>query len=76
MSHSQLDQLVSMANQIANNNAHQGDETVVVNFVASHLKRFWARSMKQQIIDYSQTADNNLNHIAAKAVAELAKEYA
>lgn len=76
MSHSQLDQLVSMANQIADNNGHQGDETVVADFVALHLKRFWARSMKQQIIDYSKTADNNLNHMAAQAVAVLAKEYA
>lgn len=74
-SHSQLNQLISMANQIADNNRHQGDEAAVANFVASHLKRFWARSMKQQIIDYSKTADNKLNDMAAQAVAILAKSY-
>jgi formate dehydrogenase subunit delta len=76
MGHSQLDQLVSMANQIADNNKHQGDENVVAEFVASHLKRFWARSMKQQIIEYSQTEANQLNADAARAIALLEKEYA
>ncbi|MCZ2722654.1 formate dehydrogenase subunit delta [Marinomonas sp. 15G1-11] len=76
MGHSQLDQLVSMANQIADNNEHQGDENVVAAFVALHLKRFWARSMKQQIIDYSKTENNQLKPMAAKAIALLAKEYA
>ncbi len=76
MGHSQLNQLINMVNQIADNNGHQGDDNVVADFVASHLKRFWARSMKQQIIEYSKTEGNQLNPAAARAIALLEKKYA
>ena len=45
---SQLDSLIRMVNQIAANNTHRGD--TAAEYVHTHLKKFWARSMKRQII--------------------------
>ncbi|KAA0010792.1 formate dehydrogenase subunit delta [Billgrantia pellis] len=72
MSRSQLDSLIHMANQIAANNAHYGDATV--ERVHSHLKKFWARSMKRQIVDYLQQDGSRLSPLAREAVERLARE--
>ncbi len=75
MSHSQLDQLIHMANQIADNNLHHGDETESVQIVSDHLMRFWARAMKQQIVAYANNDGSQLTPLARKAVAELSAQY-
>lgn len=73
MGNHQLRHLIKMANQIANNNQHAGDEDAVSEIVATHLQKFWARSMKAQIIDYNQTSggDNLLTPTAQTAVNKL-----
>lgn len=72
MSH-QLNSLIRMANQIAANNNHKGDQDEVAAIVANHLKKFWARPMKQQIIAYCQehSNDSELSAIATLAVKQL-----
>ncbi|MCE8035339.1 MAG: formate dehydrogenase subunit delta [Halomonas sp.] len=74
MSRSQLDSLIHMANQIAANNAHYGDATV--ERVHNHLKKFWARSMKRQIVEYLQQDGSQLSPLAREAVALLAQDQA
>lgn len=74
MSRSQLDSLIHMANQIAANNAHYGDATV--ERVHIHLKKFWARSMKRQIVEYLQQDGSQLSPLAREAVALLAQDQA
>ncbi|MGJ8679164.1 formate dehydrogenase subunit delta [Paraglaciecola sp.] len=74
MANEQLNQLVKMVNQIANNNSHQ-TEAESVDLIFNHLKKFWALSMKQQIIEYAKQDDNELTPLAKKAVKELAAIY-
>lgn len=76
MSHSQLEQLITMANQIADNNTHHDSEEDSVRFIAHHIKSFWARSMKHELIEYAQNDGSQLNALALKATLELAAQYA
>lgn len=69
MSHDQLGSLIRMANQIATNNVHYGDEAV--SRISLHLQRFWARSMKRQIIDYLEADGSHLTPLARQAVERL-----
>lgn len=71
MGQHQLNSLIKMANQIAANNTHIGDETAEAEMVANHLSKFWARSMKAQIRDYLENDGSELLPIARQAVAQL-----
>ena len=68
MGNHQLNSLIKMANQIAENNTHIGDETAEAEMVANHLTKFWARSMKAQIKEYLESDGSELLPIAKKAV--------
>jgi len=78
MSPTQLPQLIHMANQIADNqfcpdiNAEQQH---AVDLIAGHLKRFWAKSMKQQIVAYAREDGAELRPLALRAVRQLAQAY-
>lgn len=74
MNHTQLDTLILMVNQIATNTEHYGVENAAER-VSEHLKRFWARSMKQMIISYSVENGEALSPISKLAVADLSKAY-
>ena len=67
----QLDTLILMANQIAANNSHYGSEAEAAERVCTHLKKFWARSMKRQIADYLHQDGSQLSSIAKAAITEL-----
>lgn len=70
MSHNQLDSLIRMINQIAaNNGAYQSDDAA--QRVANHVKRFWARSMKQLIIAHNRSGGDGLSPVARLAVEKL-----
>jgi formate dehydrogenase subunit delta len=71
MGNHQLASLIRMANQIAANNTHIGNEVEEATVVANHLRKFWARSMKLQISAYLAQGGENLSPIAKKAIAEL-----
>lgn len=74
MSRSQLDSLIHMANQIAANNTHFGE--AAAEYVHTHIKKFWARSMKRQIVTYLQQDGSQLSPLARQAVELLAQERA
>lgn len=65
------DALIKMANEIAFNIAPGKDEKLVAKAVAKHINHFWARSMKEQIINVLETSDHELSPIAIKAIEEL-----
>jgi formate dehydrogenase subunit delta len=69
----ELQRLIDMANQISTNLALQGCEEEAVEKVANHIKRFWARSMKDQVIEYSQQEENDLLPLTQKAITLLAQ---
>lgn len=72
MSDQQLNNLIKMLDQIIANNLHHGSDDKVADVAADHLHKFWARSMKQQIIDYASTAPSELSELSRMAIVKLA----
>ncbi|MDU0353162.1 formate dehydrogenase subunit delta [Paraglaciecola aquimarina] len=68
------EQLVKMVNQIATNNSHQTQQESVA-LIVNHLTKFWALSMKKQIIDYAKQDGKDLLPLAMLSINELAKKY-
>lgn len=60
--------LVRMANQIAANFAHLGGEEAAAE-TAGHLRRFWAPSMRAELLD--APAGDELSAVARAAVEML-----
>ncbi|WP_336367740.1 formate dehydrogenase subunit delta [Marinobacter sp. C2H3] len=71
MSNDQLHHLIKMVNQISDNNRYHDSPEAAAEAVATHLQKFWARSMKQMIIDYAQQDGSELNEMSRAAVARL-----
>ncbi len=63
-------QLIHMANQIVENNLHGGDENAA-NVTLVHMQKFWARSMKEDIINYLKTDGSDLSDPAKVAIGML-----
>ncbi len=74
MSQSQAAHLVLMANQIAANNSYGDDIEQTASVVFAHVKKFWARSMKQQIVEYAKTDSRDMNPAVKRAVELLAMD--
>tara|TARA_B110000014_G_C19921487_1_gene476736 strand:+ start:495 stop:734 length:240 start_codon:yes stop_codon:yes gene_type:complete len=68
---SELEHLISMINQIAGNIAIGQSDEVAAEKVADHVKRFWAKSMKQKIIAYLEGGGDDLQPAASAAVRQL-----
>ncbi|WP_020406445.1 formate dehydrogenase subunit delta [Hahella ganghwensis] len=64
-------QLVKMINQIAVNNAYDDDLERAADAVASHVRKFWAKSMKQDIRSFAEAGGEGLNDIAKAAVNRI-----
>jgi len=71
MSGTELDHLIKMINQIADNIAIGDDEAATAPKVADHINRFWARPMKEKIIAYAASDGEQLNAVAKIAVLQL-----
>lgn len=72
MSTRQLQSLIRMANQIAENLQHgAGSEADAAEQTANHMRRFWARSMKVHISEYLREDGGELSPLAREAVAQL-----
>ncbi|MFP3976658.1 formate dehydrogenase subunit delta [Marinobacter sp. KMM 10035] len=71
MSDQQLNNLIKMLDQIIANNLHHGDDEKVTDIAADHLQKFWARSMKQQIIAYANQRPDELSILAKLTVDKL-----
>lgn len=76
MTDHQLQNLIKMINEISANNLHHGDEHVAADLVATHLKKFWARSMKARIIDYEENGGEELSAVSRLAVEALKRQVA
>jgi formate dehydrogenase subunit delta len=63
------EQLIHMVNQIAENNQHGGLESAA-NVTCVHIQKFWARSMKEDIVEYLKTDGQALSE-ASKAAIKL-----
>lgn len=66
----QLQSLIRMANQISVNLAREDDEQSAT-LIANHLKKFWAKSMKEQFVAYAQEDGQELSVLARMAAERL-----
>ena len=73
MSENELTRLIQMANHIAAHNDFHGDTTQSAATTASHIRKFWARSMKETIIAYVEENGSELSSAARLAVQQLDK---
>lgn len=69
------DALIKMINQIASNLAPGRSQIDAASATAEHVIRFWARSMKFQLISLVKNKHQALNPTAVRAVAILKKHY-
>lgn len=67
----QLASLIKMVNQIAANMPQQEAPDQNAEKVAAHIRRFWPRSMKRDIIQYAQNDGDELSQLAKLAVKRL-----
>ncbi|RBW52009.1 formate dehydrogenase subunit delta [Marinobacter sp. F3R11] len=74
MKDQELNNLIKMLDQIIANNLHHGDDDKVAGVAADHMRKFWARSMKQQIVDYANGPSSELSALARLTVARLQAE--
>jgi len=70
MSHSSVDKLVQMANQIAKFFSAQKVESAAD--MADHLLKFWTPRMRATIVDHVDQGGAGLDPIAVEAVKRLA----
>ena len=69
MTDSELNHLVKMANQIADNLSRRDPIEVVADRVADHMKRFWAPKMRNMIKDIVARSDaDSLDDIVKIAI--------
>lgn len=73
MSDRELEHLIKMINQIADNIAIGEGGDIAANKVADHIKRFWAPRMKQIIIRYGDEGGEKLVSPAKAAILLLKK---
>ena len=65
---SELDQLVKMANQIAANFKFHED---CADRFATHINRFWAPVMRQQLKDYAGSGAKDLDAAVLKGLDKI-----
>lgn len=64
----EIDQLVKMANQIADNFSFHED---AVDRLVDHLQRYWAPSMTKKLIEYQAAGGDGLKPDVIAAVKRL-----
>jgi formate dehydrogenase subunit delta len=64
----EIDQLVKMANQIADNFSFHED---AVDRLADHLQRFWAPSMRNKLIEFLDAGGDGLKPDVIAAIKRL-----
>jgi formate dehydrogenase subunit delta len=66
----EIERLVKMANQIADNFSFHGDAEART---ADHLRRFWAPSMRQRLVEYGSGGGDGLQPVLQRALQQLAE---
>ena len=71
MTASEIEHLVKMANQIAENFAFSGGEESQVAAVVDHLTRFWAPPMKQHLLEYVGSGGEGVSEPVLRALDQI-----
>ena len=64
----EIEHLVKMANQIADNFSFHDD---AIDRIADHLQRFWAPSMRRKLIDFNAGGGEGLQRVVQEALQRL-----
>lgn len=67
----QIETLIKMINQIADNAPKDGGSEDTAKVVAGHVQKFWAKRMKAEIKEYLARGGRGLNEVAVRAVERL-----
>jgi formate dehydrogenase subunit delta len=73
MATAEVEQLIKMVNQIARNVAVGESDQRIIEKTAGHIQRFWAASMKREILHYVECDEEGLEPLALAAVQQLLK---
>ena len=65
---SDVDQMIKMANQIAENFSYYDDQ---VDRTADHIQRFWASKMRNKLAAYIEEGGEGVSEPAAQALKTL-----
>jgi formate dehydrogenase subunit delta len=65
-----IEQLITMANQIGTFFKSSPDQEQAKKDIATHLKRFWALSMRLQLIEHAQQEGKGLEPIVKEAILQ------
>jgi formate dehydrogenase subunit delta len=68
---SELQHLIKMANQIAQNIGIGASEEEIIDKVENHIRLFWAPPMRKKICDYIETDGSDLHPFACKALLKI-----
>lgn len=68
---SNSEHLVKMINQIAENAPKKDSPEATAEAVAAHVRKFWAKPMKQSIKRHAESGGEGLNALAMNAVKQL-----
>lgn len=71
MTNDRMAHLIKMLNQIAANCPNQHDPDKVVVATETHVRKFWAKPMKADIIAYLEAGGDGLSEPAKAAVRRL-----
>ena len=66
---SDIEQLVKMANQIAENFSFHQDQ---VARTADHIQRFWAPPMRRKLLSFVEQGGSGLSQPASEAIRQVA----
>ena len=61
------DKVVRMANDIANFYQSDPDRDSAISGMVSHISRFWARRMREQLVRHSMEPDSGLSDFSLAA---------
>lgn len=69
-----MDNLVTMLNDISTFFSGEGDLQQAAAGTESHISRYWEKRMRQQMIEHYHAGGEGLNAVSRAAVAILARE--
>jgi len=68
MANTEINHLLSMANDIAANLSFQGD---AADKIADHINRFWAPRMRKLLIEYAESDGQDLSEALLPALKKI-----
>jgi len=70
----EIENLVKMANDIANFFNSEPERATAIFGVSNHLRKFWDPRMRKAIVRHLEQGGAGLNDLAREAIAKLSRE--